>query len=367
MITSSGSHPAASPVVLFVSLDRGVGGPAASLATVLETLNGDVIRVVAYPGGGRFSELDKSRQLSDVWLPLSPWKRARRLGRGLDALRIAKWVRGLAEKPAAIHVNTVSALIVSALTARSYRLKTVVWAHASSMSSMACRLATVAGWLAGRVEWVAVSGVARDALAACGISPERISVVPNPIDREQLLVGRGLATSATPVIGYLGAASPVKGFDLLPRVIGLLGPATRWVIFTGTAKSKEMGEVRQELKQQPTVTLSPLVADIRDALGLCDIVICPSRQESFGRVVAEAMVNGIPVVASDIPAFRALVGHEEAGLLFPVGDAKAAASAILRLAGDTALRQRLGGVGKDRAAEYSPALVVQKLLDLYET
>jgi len=49
--------------------------------------------------------------------------------------------------------------------------------------------------------------------------------------------------------------------------------------------------------------------DVSQAYGRADIVLCPSREESFGRIAAEAMMNSIPVVASDIPAYRELVAR----------------------------------------------------------
>ena len=70
----------------------------------------------------------------------------------------------------------------------------------------------------------------------------------------------------------------------------------------------------------------------------CDVVVCPSVLDSFCRVAAEAMLNGIPVAGSDLPPIRALLGDDEAGLLFPVGDTEAAAEAIARLVGDERLR-----------------------------
>ena len=66
--------------------------------------------------------------------------------------------------------------------------------------------------------------------------------------------------------------------------------------------------------------------------------MCPSVLESFCRVAAEAMLNGIPVVGSDLAPIRALLGDDEAGLLFPVGDTHRAAEAIARLVADGGLR-----------------------------
>lgn len=71
---------------------------------------------------------------------------------------------------------------------------------------------------------------------------------------------------------------------------------------------------------------------MEDLYATASIVFCPSYREACSLVAAEGMANGIPVVATDIPTFRELVGEDEAGLLFPPGDATSAANAIKLLA-----------------------------------
>ena len=77
------------------------------------------------------------------------------------------------------------------------------------------------------------------------------------------------------------------------------------------------------------------------------------------------MCNGLPVVATDIEPLHELVGDGEAGLLFPPGDAEAAAVALRRLLIDPALRRTCGERGRERAANFAPARVVDRLAELY--
>ncbi len=67
-------------------------------------------------------------------------------------------------------------------------------------------------------------------------------------------------------------------------------------------------------------------------------------RESFCRVAAEAMLNGLPVAASDLEPLTDLVGSRRRRRLFPAGDVHAAAAALRRLAGDEHLRKSLGVV-----------------------
>ena len=61
-----------------------------------------------------------------------------------------------------------------------------------------------------------------------------------------------------------------------------------------------------------------------------DLVVAPSLTEGQGLVALEAFRAGVPVVASDIPAFRQFVSEHETGWLFASGDAEALAHAIDR-------------------------------------
>ena len=97
---------------------------------------------------------------------------------------------------------------------------------------------------------------------------------------------------------------------------------------------------------------------VRGALGAADALVLPSIptrafREPWGLVVNEAMHQSLPVVASDAVGAAAggLVRHERNGLVVPHGDADALAEALRRLAGDAALRRRLGAnAGRDVAA-----------------
>lgn len=79
----------------------------------------------------------------------------------------------------------------------------------------------------------------------------------------------------------------------------------------------------------------------------------------------EAMALGVPVVASDLGGLAEAIHHEKNGLLFPPGDAKALAEALLRLE-DPALRQALveGGLAHVREA-WSLERWGEAILDLY--
>lgn len=86
-------------------------------------------------------------------------------------------------------------------------------------------------------------------------------------------------------------------------------------------------------------------------LAEADIGLLSSRSEGMPNSVMEYMHRGIPVVATDIPGVREVVGDDNIRWLFPVGDAPALRDLVAALARDGALRQELGSANRRRIIE----------------
>lgn len=72
----------------------------------------------------------------------------------------------------------------------------------------------------------------------------------------------------------------------------------------------------RELEVGDRVSFTGYLSDAASALGAADLLIQPSLTESFGIAVVEAFRAGVPVVASNIPALRELVGDTKCGWMF---------------------------------------------------
>ena len=216
------------------------------------------------------------------------------------------------------------------------------------------------------VRFAAVSPLARQVLVDGGLArPDEVEIVPNPIDPNDV-VGEPDGHEGL-VVGYLGSDAAYKGFRLLPGIVEEVDDLPiRWVVFADQHASSR-SEAWEELRRLASngVSIIGKVSDVRDAYARCDVVLCPSLQESFCRVAAEAMLNGLPVVASDLGPTRDLLGEEDAGLLFPAGDVHAAGKAIRRLVDDPGLRESLGATGRERARAFDPVNVISRLGELY--
>ncbi|HEY2131753.1 MAG TPA: glycosyltransferase family 4 protein [Acetobacteraceae bacterium] len=105
--------------------------------------------------------------------------------------------------------------------------------------------------------------------------------------------------------------------------------------------------------------------DIPAILAAADIFALPSHFEGLPMSVIEAMLTGLPVVATDIRGPREQVVDGVTGLLVPPASAPPLADALRRLVDDSGLRHRMGAAARERAlALYDEGRVVARTLDL---
>ena len=105
--------------------------------------------------------------------------------------------------------------------------------------------------------------------------------------------------------------------------------------------------------------------DVPDLLGAADIFTLPSHREGMPRSIIEAMMTGLPVVATNIRGSREEVVDGETGLLVPVNQTDALASALSALAADPARRTAMGAAGRKRALDlYDETRVIARQLEI---
>jgi glycosyltransferase involved in cell wall biosynthesis len=108
------------------------------------------------------------------------------------------------------------------------------------------------------------------------------------------------------------------------------------------------------------------VEDIRPWYRAASILLLPSVNEPFGRVVVESMALGVPVVAMNSGGIPEIVRHGEDGVLVTHLNGSEIADACLWLLGDPSLREKMGQSCKERAEMFSLHEHVRKMVEVFE-
>ena len=221
---------------------------------------------------------------------------------------------------------------------------------------------------------LAISQATRDdAIELLGLDPERVDVVPNGLGAapvaalDPVAAGARLGLDGRPYVLAPGLALPHKNLSRLIEAIALI-PSERRPLLVLTA-----GGDRGELAGKAAAVgvardvrvagwLEPALLEAAYAGAAC--VVLPSLVEGFGLPVLEAMMRGVPVACSDIPALREVAG--ECAVFFDPREPATIARALERLLGDGAERERLRAAGRERAARFTWRATAEGTLRSYE-
>ncbi|HXO26240.1 MAG TPA: glycosyltransferase family 4 protein [Thermoanaerobaculia bacterium] len=177
-----------------------------------------------------------------------------------------------------------------------------------------------------------VSTLARDTYLAAGVPADRVHAVTLGADLELFapVSGHGAPVGRGGDDGFLflfcGATIRRKGFDLLlaafDQVAGVTPTARLQVVGPrGDAADLLDGRTGERIAVSGPVGQPALAEELRRA----DCLVLPSRNDSFGLVVAESLACGLPVLVSDMVGAKVLVSPGRNGWIVPAGDAAALA------------------------------------------
>ncbi|MEN6406609.1 MAG: glycosyltransferase family 4 protein [Thermoguttaceae bacterium] len=334
---------------------------------------GDDVLLVTGPSiGPEGSLLDRAeasgvplKVLDPLRRPIHPWR---------DAVSYRQIKSALKKfRPDVVHTHSAKGGILGRAAAWSLGVPVVIhtvhgapfhpWqGRASQWFVQACER-----WAARRCHaMVSVADAMTDLMVNAGIAPrEKFTTVYSGMDVEPFLhadehrdrVRRQLGYSPEHVvIGKIARLVNLKGHD------DVIDAARRVVRETPSARFLFVGDGlwRQRLRQkieeaglsdyfQFTGLVPP--SRIPELIGAMDLVVHASLREGLARVLPQALIAGRPAVSYDVDGAREVVITNETGVLVPPRDIEALSSAMVRLASDAALRERLGQEGRRRFTE----------------
>jgi glycosyltransferase involved in cell wall biosynthesis len=194
-------------------------------------------------------------------------------------------------------------------------------------------------------------------VAALGVPPERVRVLPMGIDTTRFTPRAAVARGHDgPRLLFVGRLVEKKGTRYAIEAMAAIAreePGARLMIVGDGPERTALERLTARLDLKDRVAFAGAVPndELPALYASADLFIGPSvveangDTESFGVVFAEAMASGCPVVATDVGGVADLVVDGETGVLVPERDAPAIAETVVALLRDDALRRKLAGNG----------------------
>ena len=169
---------------------------------------------------------------------------------------------------------------------------------------------------------------------------------------------------------HMSNLRPVKRFPDALKVLAHLKilPAVKLLILAGRSRSMNSSRLARELGVMDKLVVRNNVVDIENYVNASDAGLYTSEKESFGMGVLETMSFGKPVVATGVGGVPEIVIDGNTGFLAKLGDVRAMARDVRKLAADPGLTARMGEAARLRAEhEFSADKSVARYLDYYRT
>ncbi|MDQ1909743.1 glycosyltransferase family 4 protein [Paenibacillus sp. GD4] len=199
--------------------------------------------------------------------------------------------------------------------------------------------------------------------------PERIGVIPNGFDEKRFRPVHH--ENQVPQLITVCRLVPAKGLDILLKACSELkrrGHTFVLHLIGDGPMRPNLEELAQELGIYEDTIFYGYMLHPEDFMPFFDVFVLPSRAEAFGSVFAEASLCGLAVVGTDVGGIAEQIEHGTNGLLVPVDDVQALATALEKVIGDPIYRYNMARVALDRALKsYSMTTVVQQLRNVYRT
>jgi glycosyltransferase involved in cell wall biosynthesis len=279
-----------------------------------------------------------------------------------------------AERPDLVHTHLVHADIYGGAAARLLGIPSVSTRHNDDRYLLGPFRYVDRAFARPARKLIAISDAVRAFLEHAGHDPEKLVTIRYGLDELPAAPSDPTPAAANvppdaPLAVAVGRLIAQKDHPTLLRAFALVRaklPQAQLAILGSGPLEAETRALTVELGLAEAVVL-PGRTDIRDWLERADVFVHSSRWEGFGIVLLEAMLAGLPVVATRVSAVPEVVADGETGLLVEAGDHTGLAAHLETLLTDRERAAALGEAGRQRALkEFSVGRMADRTLTLYD-
>ena len=226
---------------------------------------------------------------------------------------------------------------------------------------------------------VAPSKELQKLLVRKGVNEDKVINIPNAFncdltklvgDSNPLRVELGLAPDIK-IVGMVGRLVPVKNFEMFLRAAKIVinsGANVKFLLVGDGPQRPVLERLVQWLGIDEHISFLGFRADVFAVVSMLDVFVLCSKWETFPISLIEAMALGKPVIATDVGGVKEIITKGENGLLVPVDDHVALASAIIHLLTQKESSKKMGRLARHRATtEFGLEIMCDSLLSLYKT
>lgn len=230
------------------------------------------------------------------------------------------------------------------------------------------------GFIARRTDAViALSNLMVDELRGAGFPSEKIVLIPNGVPTDIIYPARDEARKRFHIsedgIVFLtvGRLTATKRHGLLIDALALCSFEDFELIILGQGEELRPLQIKvRRLQLEDKVRFLGEVENVFFHMAAADIFVLPSAYEGMSNALLEAMVSGLPVVASAVSGTLDVIMHGKNGMVFEPDNLRHLVQLLDDLARDAFLRQRLGKAGRQTVREqFSMSMSASHYLGVY--
>ncbi len=372
--------------ILYINKSSEIGGAETSLLLLLKYINRNIFNpLVVLPSEGILSTKIRELGLQVFIIPLNnirlkklnPWPYVS------TVWQLAKIIKR--EGIVLVHANDVATNQYALIAAKLSRVPIV-----SHMRGLNDKKTVKRGFLPWADHLIANSQAVAQTYLSCSKNSTNVSIIYNGIDLKEFSANNQLEILFCKrfgiprnilLVGIVGRIFAEKGHHILVRAlseirkkhsnicVAIIGPISNVVNCRYQRDDDFLFNLKQmitKLRLEKYIFFIEEQTDIAPVYQALDLLVLPTFTESFGRVAAEAMAAGKPVVASAVGGVPEVVDDGVTGILVPPGDVPRLVKAILSILTNQAIAREMGIAGRKRAkALFSIEMNVSKTEKVY--